>query len=242
MRSITIQELGEILRKSRLYSLGLAGGERAYLEGAYLKGAYLEGAYLKGAYLKGADLKGANLKGANLKGANLKGADLKGADLKGADLEGADLKGADLEGAYLEGAYLEGAYLKGANLKGAYLKGANLKGADLDPIKQDLYQILELAQNEVPGLLLALKGGRVDGSTYSGSCACLVGTIANIRQENPHQLADITPDADRPAERWFMAIRRGDTPENNVVSAITVTWIEEWLSNSAEAKKEDVGA
>src|SRR3546814_9741177 len=98
----------------------------------------------------------------------------------GADLSDAYLRDADLRGADLSGADLSGAYLRGANLSGANLSGAYLRGADLRAFNADFWMILLGAQKEVPGLIKALKAGRFHGSTFSGECACLVGSIANV--------------------------------------------------------------
>jgi hypothetical protein len=161
---------------------------------------------------------------------------LVGANLDGANLDGANLDGANLDGANLVGANLDGANLVRANLDGANLVGANLVGANLDGIREDFRAVLDLAPLEVPGLLLALREGRVDGSQYQGECACLVGTIANIRGCNYQSLARITPNSDRPAERWFLAIRRGCTPDTHPVAAITEDWILEWLAERGEGE------
>ena len=136
--------------------------------------------------------------------------------------------------AILDGASLDGASLVGARLVGARLDRARLDRARLDPIKADVFKILETAKSEVPGLLAAIKDGRIEGSVYKGDCACLVGTIANLRNQNVYKMPDIVTDTERPAERWFLAIRNGDTPENNPVSAISAQWIEEWLSTQEE--------
>ncbi len=186
-----------------------------------------EGANLEGAYLEGADLEGANLEGANLEGADLEGAYLEGADLEGAYLEGANLEGANLEGADLEGADLEGAYLEGA-----YLEGAYLEGADLEEIRGDFFAVLDTQPAEVPGLLAALNAGKIDGSTYTGECACLIGTIANVKGCWYRQLA-VQPNSDRPAEIWFMNIRPGMTPENNGFAALAAKWVAEWQERRA---------
>jgi uncharacterized protein YjbI with pentapeptide repeats len=227
----------------------------ADLGGADLGGADLRGADLGGANLGGADLGGANLRGANLGGANLGGADLRGADLGGADLGGANLGGANLGGADLGGANLGdanlgdanlggadlggadlgGANLGGANLGGANLGGANLGGANLTPIRDDLWAVLSSAPLEVDALISALKNGRVDGSTYSGECACLVGTIANARGCNFQALGSLTPASQRPAERFFLGISKGDTPETSQFSALALKWSEEWLSTMKSA-------
>jgi hypothetical protein len=177
----------------------------------------------------GASLVGASLVGANLVGANLVRANLVGANLVRANLDGANLVRASLVGANLDGASLVGANLVRANLVGASLVGANLDGASLDDIKADFYDVLSSAVNEVPGLLSALREGKIDGTTYEGDCACLVGTVAKIRKCNYRQLDGLKPDSYRPAERWFTGIRPGHTPANSSVAKITEQWIEEWL-------------
>jgi uncharacterized protein YjbI with pentapeptide repeats len=211
----------------------------ADLRGAYLRGADLSGADLRGADLSGADLSDAYLRGADLSGADLSGAYLSGADLSGADLSDADLSGADLSGAYLRGAYLSGAYLSDADLSGAYLSGADLSGAylsgaDLSGVKEDLYKILDSAPFEVEKLLQKMKGGKINGSVYEGECACLVGTIANIKQCSHRELPGIIPDSSRPAERWFLSFKEGATPEKSSKMKITVEWVEEWLAANKE--------
>ncbi len=169
--------------------------------------------------------------GADLSDADLSGAYLSGANLRDANLRGANLRDAYLSGANLSGAYLSGAYLSGANLSGAYLSGANLRDANLQQFKADFFDVLLRAPAEIAGLRSALIGGRVDGSTYSGECACLVGTIANVRQANYESLGNgISPNSGRPAEQWFMSINKGDTPETNNVSKITVEWLDEAVS------------
>ena len=170
-------------------------------------GADLADANLAGAYLADANLAGAYLAGADLGDANLGDANLAGAYLARANLARAYLSRADLARAYLAGANLARAYLADANLAGAYL--ADAKGVtdeQLRPIKADLWMILSMARHEVPALIDALRKARVDGSTYEGECACLVGTLENAGASAlPH-----VPTS--PAERWFAAISKGDRP------------------------------
>ena len=90
--------------------------------------------------------------------------------------------------------------------------------------------------HEVPGLIAALKEGRVDGSTYSGECACLVGTIANVKKCAYDAIPELRPDSSRPIESLFLAIRKGDTPETNQVSKIAVEWAEEFMGFMKAAK------
>jgi hypothetical protein len=229
---------GEFLSLKEAVIAALAGGANlsgANLSGANLSGADLSRANLSGANLSRADLSRANLSGADLSGANLSGADLSGANLYGADLYGANLSranlsGANLSGANLYGANLSGANLYGANLYGANLSGANLSGANLSYIKADLWMILTYARNEAKGLLQALRDGKIDGSTYEGACACLVGTIANVRHCDINSIPGLAPNANRPAERWFLALKPGMTPETNDIAKITEGWIDEWIS------------
>ena len=171
---------------------------------------------------------GARLSGANLSGSDLSGSDLSDSNLSGSNLSGSNLRGARLSGADLRGARLSDSDLSGARLSGADLNDANLEDADLGGIKHDLWDVLFRAPREIPGLLSTLRDGRVDGSAYEGECACLVGTIANIAHTNYKSLYSIKPDASRPAERWFLAIRKGDMPDSSPVVRLTVEWVEEF--------------
>jgi hypothetical protein len=197
--------------------------------------ATLSAAREAGADLSGADLRDANLRGADLSGADLSDANLRDANLRGADLSGADLSGADLRDANLRGADLRDANLRGADLSGADLSGADLSDANLTPIRDDIWAVLSSAPREVPALIEALKAGRVDGSTYTGECSCLVGTIAAARNADFQDLPGLAPNGSRPAERFFMGICKGDTPETNQFSTLALQWCEQWLETMRAA-------
>jgi hypothetical protein len=210
--------------------------EKAVKRGANLMGANLSDANLMGANLSDANLRYANLSDANLRYANLRDANLMGAILSDANLMGANLSDANLRDANLSDANLRYANLRdadiiGADLMGAILRGANLSGADLSCFKNDLFDVLSRAPNEIEGLKQSLINGKVDGSVYEGECACLVGTLANIRHCDYKSLGNgILPNSSRPAEQWFMSINKGDTPETNTISKITVEWIDEFTN------------
>jgi uncharacterized protein YjbI with pentapeptide repeats len=238
---------GANLRDADLYGANLRGAELcgADLYGADLYGANLRDANLCDADLCGAVLCGANLRDANLCGANLCDANLRGADLCDANLCGtnlcdanlcdADLRSANLCGTNLCGANLYGANLRDANLRdavlcGANLCGANLCGADMAPIRNDFWDVLIRARHEIAGLRLALIEGRVNGSTYEGDCACLVGTIANIKHVEYKSMELLKPDSSRPIEQFFFGINKGDTPETSQHSKIVIGWIDEFQS------------
>ena len=145
--------------------------------------------------------------------------------------------------ANLSDADLHGANLSDANLHGANLHGANLSDANLSPVKADYFDVLLRAPHEIAGLRAALVAGRVDGSTYEGECACLVGTIAHVRGGQYDALGNgIKPDSGRPIERFFMGIRKGDTPESNQCSALAVEWLDEFAGLLANAAPAEVAA
>ena len=200
---------------------------RANLSDANLSDAKLSGAYLSGENLSGANLSRANLSRANLSSANLSRAYLSSANLSRAYLSDANLSDAYLSDANLSDANLSRANLSGANLSRANLSGANLSDANLRIIRADIFEILLTAPGEVSALLGAVRGGKIDSSTYSGECACLVGTIAKARHIPVEKLAR---DSFRPAERWFLGMKPGDTPENNQIAKITECWIVEFQS------------
>ena len=215
--------------------LGGADLRAANLRGADLRDANLRGADLGGADLRGADLGGADLGAANLRGANLRGANLGDANLRGANLGDANLRGADLRGADLRGADLRGADVGGANLRGANLRGADLRGADLTHIRDDLWAVLSASPAEVFGLRSAIAEGRINGSQYDGVCACLVGTLANVRRCDHDDIPGLTPNSARPAELFFLNIKTGDTPETSQFSMLALSWVDLWLANMRAA-------
>ena len=154
-----------------------------------------------------------------------------GLAVKWAFSSGAVLRDADLSGAVLRGADLRGADLRDADLRGAVLSGAVLRGADLRSFKVDMWATLTENRNEVPGLIRALREGRVNGSQYHGECACLVGTIANVRGVN----ADTLPqNVNNPAEQWFLMIKEGDKPGDDTgggfAAKMALEWALEWAA------------
>ena len=168
-------------------------------------------------------------------GAVLRDADLSHADLSDADLSDADLRDAVLRGAVLRDADLRGAVLRGAVLRGAVLSDAVLRDADLTPIRDDFWAVLSAAPVEVPALIEALKAGKVNGSTYTGECACLVGTIANAKKCDYQAMPNLIPNSHRPAEAFFTAIKPGDVPSKNAAAKLALEWAEDWLKRMQSA-------
>src|SRR6266542_1668757 len=172
-----------------------------------------------------ADLQDADLRGADLQGADLQGAVLRGADLQGAVLRDADLRGADLQGADLQGADLRGAVLQGADLRGIPME--NLPQSYIDDCSKDILYILHTLKAEVPFLKQKLLAGEVDGSQYTGSCACLVGALAKAKSASTtdtdidnfcNAIPFYRKGTHNPGEQWFLNINEDDTPSDNLFS------------------------
>ena len=204
MREINPQDLKLILERHRKWVMSEPDGERA------------------------------DLRYADLRYANLSSADLRYADLRSANLRYADLRYANLSSANLSYADLRYANLRSANLRYANLRSANLSYANFTDIIEDFYKVLNVAKNEVPELYKSILDGKIDGSEYEGECACLVGTIANIKNVHYKSISGIKPDSSRPSERWFLGIKKGDTPSNSEISRLTSEWMEAWM------KKENI--
>ena len=139
------------------------------------------------------------------------------------------------ETAKTKGEAIKEALAQKINLSGSNLSGSDLSGSDLQPIRDDIWAVLSSAPAEVEGLRLALIEGRVNGSTYTGECACLVGTIANVRGCGIEKLPLLRQNSRRPAERFFLGIAKGDTPSNNPVSKMVLEWVDQWLENMKSA-------
>jgi len=128
----------------------------------------------------------------------------------------------------LEKAVLRGAVLRGAVLRGAVLRGADLRGAVLQPIKDDYFSVLLKAIPEIPNLKKAIESGKIDGSTYDGECACLCGTLEKSDNKKVVSIIHDNRDSNRPIERFFMGIKKGDTPETSQFSKLALEWIDEF--------------
>ena len=72
-------------------------------------------------------------------------------------------------------------------------------------------------------MVTALRTGNVDGSTYTGTCACLVGTLKNAGA------VDLPHAAESPAERWFLSIRKGDKPGDASTGGFAAGKALEWI-------------
>ena len=182
----------------------------------------------------------ANLRCADLSCADLCCTDLCDANLRDANLCCADLRCADLSCTDLRDANLRCANLRCADLRCADLCCADLRGANLRAFRDDIWAILSASPREVDGLRTALIEGRIDGSTYSGECCCLVGTLANERHCEYNEIPGLIPDLGRLAEVWFAGIKKGDTPETNQMSKQALEWVDDWLGRMKSAFSEPV--
>jgi len=231
------------LRHADLSNADLSNADlsNANLTHANLRHADLSNANLRHADLSNADLTHANLRHADLTHANLRHADLSNADLRDADLSNADLSNADLTHANLSRADLSKADLSNADLYEAdftstLLRLSNLRFANnlltiksLPAAKRELFEKLGAFKNEAQGLYKAAVGGKIDGSAYEGDCACFVGTIANLLDQNYKELENLKHDDESLIERLFSAVTTGDTPTNNPISKIVQDWLIEFM-------------
>lgn len=117
----------------------------------------------------------------------------------------------------------------------AELEAYNITYAD---VVRGLEGVFDRFPAEVPGVVDALHAGEIDGHLYTGTCACLIGTIAKVRGlshiYNKGEAAvvgaflDYMPDYTRPEERWIYFINPYDTPANDQIAAKTLEIINEW--------------
>jgi hypothetical protein len=125
---------------------------------------------------------------------------------------------------------------------------SSLQGADpaalVRVFRQDYWSILDQAPAEVAVLREHIVDGKIDGSTYTGPCSCLAGTIATAHGcsiEDLDEELGIHSDVDRPAEQWFTRIEKGDTPlaldteewpsEGVFRISYALAWLDEWVES-----------
>jgi len=95
--------------------------------------------------------------------------------------------------------------------------------------------IFHTLKAELPQLREKLMKGKINGSQYNGSCACLIGSLANIKDIKPKAFCkSLLPYYDmglhNPGEQWFYQIHSGDTPKNNFFAKHAVKLIDEVLN------------
>jgi hypothetical protein len=84
--------------------------------------------------------------------------------------------------------------------------------------------------------------GLMNGREYGTvkSCGCLLGTAAKKAGQSVEAYCaarKIVKDSDSPAERWFLAVSIGDTPENNDAAKMGVKWISEAIAEMRGASE-----
>ena len=178
MRSISKDELADILKKHKMWLNGEVGGIRADLYGTDLYGTDLYAADLRWADLRWANLCGADLRGANLRGANLSLANLSGANLSGADLYEADLSGANLSWANLSGANLSGANLSGADLYEADLSGAKNLNFPIACPEKGMFTAFKKAGKYI--IELEIPSDALRSSSTTRKCRCSKAKVVSI--------------------------------------------------------------
>jgi hypothetical protein len=89
---------------------------------------------------------------------------------------------------------------------------------------------LLISKNEIPELRQSLINGKIDGSKYEGECACLKGTIANVKHCSYKKIPGLVANAHEPSEQWFLQIKQGDNMENSNVVKLTVQWLDEFVN------------
>lgn len=110
-------------------------------------------------------------------------------------------------------------------------------------IQFDVYRLFSRAPDEVMGLYNLLNAGKIDGSIYNGECACLVGSLVNLklgvaprgRRDNRTVLAakGLGGSVYAPAESFTLAIHEGDTPLNSWPARQLRHWIQEWINSKS---------
>lgn len=249
MRGANLTEA--ILRSANLSHANL---QNAVLTEAKFHGATLTGANLSGvsannsifasATLIDVEFDNADIQRANFVDATLRGTRFSESCLLSANFHIADLQNVEMINTDLRYADLSFANLTGVDLTSAVLSSVNLDGCSsvqdfVKEAKEDIFRVLACAPEEAEVVLRALEEGRIDGSSYTGSCACLIGTIANAKgldiTEVPYQDLDeprgqrIERNSESPAETFFEDILPGQTPNNSIKCALVAGWVKEFI-------------
>lgn len=91
----------------------------------------------------------------------------------------------------------------------------------------DLEDVLRENRDIASGFRERIVAGKVDGTSYTGECCCVLGHFSQERRV-PHNM---TPGWKpyNPIEQFINNIREGDTPENSPWSAKLLEWTDGFL-------------
>lgn len=114
--------------------------------------------------------------------------------------------------------------------------------AEISERRLNLMTLLHLLPRNYPGEVAALRealiDGKINGSVYSGDCACLFGTIAKVRHCDVKELKGVVrPNSNRPIEVFFYSIQVGNTPKNSRHAKCAVEWIDQFVELAKTAGK-----
>ena len=210
---------------------------RALAEGKNLRGSDLRGVCLQDTNCIGLewdhiDLSFATIFDADFTDTSLvatcfRGATVRKTNFCRATLADADLVEADFIRCKLDDVAWQYADITGTRFCHCGLSKSAFDSAKTHAIKADFWFVLAQAIPEIPALRKALVQGQIDGQAYTGPCCCLVGTLTKAKG---CLRTRFDSNQCRPAERFFMGIVEGDTPESNPVSALVLKWLDEFTA------------
>jgi hypothetical protein len=234
VRKVTRAELSEIIKRERL----LREVDLSEMDLSRFKFSNVE---LDHVNLDGSNLHWSSFVGSIISNSTMRRAFLSRAQLASATISDSDLSGSDMTWSRLIRTSFVRSIVSDVNFDHAFMNNAkfehvDLEMADLSRIKGDLFHVLNKSPDEVPAVVHALQAGLIDGTAYTATCRCLIGTLAKARDCNYKQIPGIIPDSSRLVERWFMGIDRGDNPRTNMISKITLKWILSWMHFNVETE------
>ncbi len=127
-------------------------------------------------------------------------------------------------------------------LRSAGYSASALRDTELSSERDIKNKCKKMGREESQFVCDTLYRGLMDGRQYGSieSCGCFLGSAAKkarLSVDDFCKKLGIKKNADSPAEKWFMGVSVGDTPENNYAAKKGVEWIEEAIKEMDEVKK-----
>lgn len=110
---------------------------------------------------------------------------------------------------------------------------------NLEAVKQDLWQVLQIAPAEAKSVRQAIIQGDVDGGYYIGDCCCIKGIMAKslgIPVQELNRSYGIGLNRRSYLENFLFNIMEGDTPESNSYSRAILQWCDQFIAEQNALK------